>query len=266
MGADGSKARSSTNIDVSAAVSAITNTIMNCNGNGNVMQTIRISGDDNLISGVTQRQVFKISSECGQNIAKNSHLQQQVASDLVNSAMATGSGITSALGGSKSEIETRIRTDVEQMFTDNTITNIINSVNAGQEIDISGNRNIIKNSNQDQTTESISKGIQKAINSLSSIQDITTTTSSNATAVTTNPISDVVDSVFKGFAGLMQYWVIIILGLALIGGIMFRQQVIAAFCMFVPVCSDDSNEKKDEDDKDDDENEDSEDDEPNEKN
>jgi hypothetical protein len=224
-------------VDTSIASKILTNSIMSCKGNSNVSQILNISGIGNVISGVKQANAFKLSSTCNQDIKDNKQLQQELSNQLASAAEAKGSGITSAIGASNSDVYNKISTDISSMLENNTIANIVNNVNQLQGIDISGNNNIVKDFNQQMTSELVFSSVQNALNNLSSIQAANNALQSTATAITTNPISDLIDSVFNGLQGLMKYWVVLVLGILLIIGIMFRDQIKTIFCLAIPICS-----------------------------
>jgi hypothetical protein len=244
MGGGGSKSSVSNIFDTRVAVQTLTNAIMNCKGNASISQILNISGSGNVISGVKQMNAFKLSSTCDQQIKDNKDLQQQLTNEIIASAEAKGSGILSALGGSNSNIFNRIKSDISTMLESNTVNNIVNNVNQLQGIDISGNNNIVKDFTQQMTSELVFSAVQSAINNLSSVQTLTAASNSTAVAVTTNPISDVIDSVFDGLQGLLKYWVILVIVVLLILSMIFREQIKNMFCIFLPDLCDE--EKSDE--------------------
>jgi hypothetical protein len=231
-------------IDTSVAVKTLTNAIMSCRGNSNITQMLNISGDNNTISGVRQLNAFKLSSTCNQEIKDNKQIQQDIANQLTAAAEAKGSGILSALGGSKSDVNTKIFSDISTMLESNTVNNIVNNVNQLQGINISGNNNIVKDFTQQMTSELVFSSVQTAINNLDAVQRLNTASNSQSTAVTTNPISDVIDSVFNGLSGLLKYWVILVIVVVLILAILFRNQIKDIFCIIFPICSDDEKKHK----------------------
>jgi len=233
----GSSSRITNIVDTSIASKILTNSIMSCKGNSNVSQILNISGSGNVISGIKQVNAFKLSSTCNQDIKDNKQLQQDLANQLSSAAEAKGSGITSAIGASSTDVFNKIKTDISSMLESNTITSIVNNVNQLQGIDISGNNNIVKDFTQQMTSDLVFSSVQSALNNLSSIQSANNALQNTATAITTNPISDLIDSVFNGLQGLMKYWVILILGVLLIMVIIFRDQVKTVFCLVVPICS-----------------------------
>lgn len=238
MGGGGSKSSVTNLIDTSVAVQTLTNAIMNCKGNTNVSQILNISGSGNVLTGIKQLNAFKLSSTCDQQIKDNKDLQQQLTNDIVASAEAKGSGITSALGASNAQIFNRVHSDISTMLESNTVNNIVNNVNQLQGIDISGNNNIIKDFTQQMTSELVYSSVQSAINNLSSIQTLETATKSSATAITTNPISDLIDSIFNGLQGLLKYWIILVIVVLLILSIVFKDQIKDIFCLAFPyLCS-----------------------------
>jgi hypothetical protein len=192
--------------------------IMSCKGNQNVVQRFVLSGNYNVIDGYKMVQNFKLSSSCTNKAENLNDIQQSVASAIKAQAEATGSGVTSALGASSSDVDVNIQNDVETHITNETVTSVINDANATQEAIISGDHNIVKDFSMDQTLEIVLQSAQDVVNKMKTVQAIENAADSSAKAVTTNPISDIIDSVGNIFAKLGSLWTIIIVVALCIGG------------------------------------------------
>lgn len=206
----GSSSKTNTNVSTKLAVEAITNTIMNCTSNSLISQKFLIEGNYNVVTNFKQVQNFKLSTECTNNAQSIANLQQSVAQAIKAASESQSVSVLGVLGGSNSETNVDISTEVSQKITNNTITNIINNTNAEQEAIIRGNHNIIDNFSQEQTSEILSKNAQKALNKLTSVQSVSTQVDATSKATQTNFISDIVDSVFSGLQGFALIWVIVI--------------------------------------------------------
>ena len=201
----GSSSSSSATIDTSIAVNLLSQAVMNCASNTAVTQSFDVTGNFNAINGVKQVQAIQFSTSCTQTSQNIANLQQQIANALQQAASATGSGITSALGASSSNTNTTIAQDVQQNITEKSIQNIVNNCAAQQSIIISGNNNIVNNFSQEQTMSIVQSNCQNAINSLQSVQAINNQLAQSSTAVTTNPISDIISSIGSAIAGIGWY-------------------------------------------------------------
>lgn len=219
LGGGGSKSSSKASIDTSLAVSALASSVMSCTSNTSVLQTFVISGNYNVVKNTKQVQALKFSASCEQSAQNMADLQAKVANAIANSAEATGSGILSMFGASKSEAETNIKNNVSQEIKQETIQNIVNNSSAQQELIISGNNNIVDNFAQEQTMEIVLKNCQDVVNSLKVVQDMNNALQQQSKAVTTNPFAEIIDSIGNVLQGIGWMWVIIIV--AIIAGSVF---------------------------------------------
>lgn len=228
MGSGGSKSVSNVKIDTSLAVEALAKNVMNCTSNTKILQSFIISGDYNVIKNSKQVQALKFNQECKQSAQNIADLQQTIANAINNSASAQGSGVLSALGASSSEANTNILNNIKQSITQETIQNIVNTSAAQQELIISGNNNIVDNFEQTQTLDIVLKNCQEVINNLKVIQDLNNKISQDSTAITKNPIAEVIDSVGSIFTSFGMMGVIVIIA-CIIGVVMIGPGPIMAF-------------------------------------
>ena len=215
----GSSSSNTQTIDTTSAVNAMTNNIMNCQSNTLVTQQFLLTGNYNNISNYKQVQYLKLSSSCSQDAQSMQNLQQQVTSALQAAASAQSQALIGVLGSSQSDINQKISNDVQQNITTNTVNNIVSNTNASQISVISGNNNIVNNFSQSQTQSLLFDNCQKAINSLSSVQTINNATKGTSNATQSNPIADILNSIFSGLTSLSFTYVILII--AIIGGVVF---------------------------------------------
>ena len=212
----GSSSTSKSTIDVSAAVTALTQNIMNCSSNAMMAQELLVSGNYNVVTG-RQLQTLHLSASCSQDVQNVADIQQKITDILKNTAESQNVAVLGVLGKSSSEVETTIRNDVKQNITQQTIANIVNTVNIQQKVLISGDNNIV-NFSQEQTAQLVYAAAQTAINNLKSVQDMNNAVVQLASAKTTNPISDVIDSLGSIFtAGGWMLVIVAVVGIIFIG-------------------------------------------------
>ena len=207
---------------------------MNCRANGVVTQNITVSGNYNTVSGVRQVQIFKLSNDCSQDIKNDLDFRTSVEEALKQDAEAMSPGLIGAIGGTNAFVTAQMKKELETFFSDTNISNIISEVDSRQIINVSGSNNVVTNINQEQTAEILQQSLQKSLMELKSIQDLKTKMDQRAKALTKNPISEVIDSVFSGLQGLLKYWALIILGVLFIGVFFFRAQIMAVACTMIP--------------------------------
>lgn len=230
FGGSGSSAKSTATIDTSLAVNALARNVMSCASTNMVSQTFVVSGSNNIVQNTKQVQALQFNSSCAQSTQNIAELQQTITNAIQQAANAQSTAVLSVLGGSRSDVDTKISNDVKQNITQETIQNIVHTSAAQQSIIISGNNNIINNFDQSQTLSIVLNNCQNVINNLRSVQDINNALNSNSTATTTNPISEIVDSVFSGITSFGWMWVIIIVVAIAVGGyILVKGGPMAAF-------------------------------------
>lgn len=205
----GSSSTAKTNIATSSVVDAVARNIMNCGSNSVITQTFAITGDYNVVKDTKQVQNIKLSSDCSQDSKNIADLQQAVSNAIKQSAEAQNVSVLGALGSADSDTNTVISNDVRQHITQENIQNIVNNSNAKQEIIISGNHNIVDNFSQEQTYEIVYQNAQQVVNQMKTVQTIENAVDQESKATQTNPVSDIIDSVFGGLQGFGILWVIV---------------------------------------------------------
>lgn len=214
----GSSSQSRVDIANRSVVNAMTQAIMRCKGNSRVSQSVVIMGDGN-VTTVKQVQMLKLSSSCGQDITALSDIKQSVADAIKQASSAQSDSVLGALTSSSSKDETFIKNDVEQNITAETITEVVNSINATQELIVKGNRNITDVS-QEQTMDIAYDACNKVLSRMASVQAISNDTDQKTSSTQTNAAEGIVKSVMDGVGGIFQsmtfVWVILIIAAAYI--------------------------------------------------
>lgn len=212
----GTTSTATTRVATKAITDIMVQNIMKCSTSATMTQTFSVSGSYNVVENVKQVQYLKLSSTCAQDAQNMQDLQTQIANKIKELADAQGSGVLSAVGASHSRTNIDIQNEIKNSVNQQTVAEIVNSSNATQELIIRGDHNIVKNFSQEQTADIVFTNAQKVVNKIKSVQDIDNKADSEAKAVTTNPISEMIDSVFKGLTSLGTIWIIFILGIAVI--------------------------------------------------
>lgn len=214
----GSSTANTTNIRTKAIVDAMARSIMNCKGNTQVTQRFVLSGSYNVIDGYKMVQNFKLSTSCANKAENLADIQQSVAGAVKAQAAAQSVTLTGALGGSSSEVNTTIENEVRQTITNETVTNVINDVNALQESIISGDHNIINNFSMEQTFDLVSEACQDVLNTMKSVQAVTNNSDTKSEATQKDFVAGVIDSVGNIFTSMGTMWVIVAVVALVVGG------------------------------------------------
>jgi type IV secretory pathway VirB2 component (pilin) len=150
----------------------------------------------------------------------STNIQDAITNVLAQQATATGSGITSALGGSSSEVTANITNMVNTSISQSEIQNAITAVVQSQTVHgTSGSYAVIGNITQAQTSSLIAKAIMSSNGAVTVVNKVADAIDQKSTAVTTNPIADIVSSIGSVFTGPLTLIliIIIVIGAGLVG-------------------------------------------------
>ena len=203
----GGGSSSQTNItDVTSSVTnAMAQSIMNCSGNTMVEQKFAVTGSYNKLNNFKMVQAMNLSATCANNAENLASVQAAVTAAVTAASEAQSVAALGALGKSDSSTNVKIQNDVTQNITSQTITNIINSVNATQSAIISGDNNIISNFEEEQTLVILQNACQSVVSKMSTVQDIASKAEGSSKATQTDPISDLMNGISgvigAGFSG-----------------------------------------------------------------
>ncbi len=159
---------------------------------------IKIKGNNNKVKAI-QDQKININFTGSQINNSVEDIRKTLSNGFKQAAKSKGSGVLSALGASESNVETVIENRVKQEFTKKNLQELVTSINSSLELDIEGDNNEV-DSIQNQAKEIKTELIQNNIMNMKIAQDISNVADTTAEAITTNPISEIIDSVFGGIA------------------------------------------------------------------
>ena len=195
---------SSTQTNVTNVTSSVTNAmaqaIMNCSGNTMVEQKFTVSGSYNAINNFKMVQAMSLSATCANNAENLASVQAAVTAAVTAASSAQSVAGLSALTKSKADTNIRIQNDVTQNITSQTLTNVINSVNAVQTATISGDNNIISNFDEEQTLVIVQNACQSVVSQMKTVQEIASQADAKAEAKQTDPI----DSFMKNINSIVE--------------------------------------------------------------
>ncbi|MAE21791.1 MAG: hypothetical protein CMK92_05105 [Pseudomonas sp.] len=193
--------------------------VLDCNTGLINIQELSIEGDGNIIDGVSMKQVYNLSMSCFQDVKTLTKLQNKIKAEVKAAADAQSAALIGALNSTKSDVNNRIESEINNLVSIENITRISSDVMQKQTIAVKGNRNQVYNINFDQTVELALQSAQQVVSETSIINDIDGVSSGTATATTTTPVVGEVLSAFGGlfdglFGGDLFTWIIIIIVIA----------------------------------------------------
>jgi hypothetical protein len=214
----GTSSKATVNALNSACTNAVQDTMASCVSTASQAQLVDITSAGPLIMGsVTQKQGVAINSDCVMSAQTTANIQSAITNALVQAATATGSGVTSALGASKSETEANIRNMVQTNITQKTVQEAVTSSVQSQAVKAqSGSFAVIGNISQEQAANIIAKAIISSNGAAAVINTVANDINQRADAKTTNPIADIIGSIGEVFANLISKPLMIIFAIILI--------------------------------------------------
>ncbi len=189
------------------ANNAATNTIMNCTSTASQeqMMTITTSGWLSVGGGASQTQGTAVNMSCVMNTSTQNQIASSVAAAVGQYASAQGPGVLAALGASSSNVSSMIQNDITTNITTNTQQEMTNNLSQKQSMNVNSSTGISigVNYTQAQTASIIASALMQTTAYNSALTKVAMAVDQKSTAVTTNPISDVIDSIGKAISSII---------------------------------------------------------------
>ena len=201
-----------------SVVQAMVNNIMKCTSNTIVVQQIKIVGNYNTVSGVKTAQSINLSAKCANKAQSTTDMQTDVTNELKQIASSQSSALLGALNMQGSKVSSEIESAVAQTITNSTLTDVLNSVNTQQQLIIQGDHNLVTNIEMSQVNNMIYDACQDVLNKNELISKITNVADQKSELTQTNPISEIVDSIFSGLTTGGAIFAIVLIVFILMGG------------------------------------------------
>tara|TARA_R110002060_G_scaffold289_3_gene665 strand:- start:1321 stop:2286 length:966 start_codon:yes stop_codon:yes gene_type:complete len=210
----GSKSKAVADIATDVMTTMITQDMMNCSTMVTQRQTLDVSGSGNVLDGVTMKQGFKINVKCIQDSNRKAQLDTAIATAVEQAAEAEGVALVGAIGASKSQVISNLRTRISTEITIQTLVNCASSINNTQGISIAGDYNLIRNVSLEQFGEMIRNCVQNVVSNTAMINDLRNTVDQQATAVTEGPLDFIAD-IFTGPTAIIMMVIVLIVIIAI---------------------------------------------------
>lgn len=198
MGNQGSSSKSKYESVLESATEAVVKNINQCSTQVKTDQNIIIVANNSEFGNLRNRTAIQISGNCFQDMKAVTKLQNDVAQAIENTATAQSITLTGVLGSSKSDVRTSLYNKIRSDFTQETINQIINSINSKQNTVIVGTNlkaatveNVI-----DQSV--VMNATQSVVNNLDFMLKLKSDAQTSAKATQDDFIAGVIDSVFGG--------------------------------------------------------------------
>ena len=215
---------SNVNNVTSSVTNAMSQAIMNCSGNTMTEQKFILSGSYNTINNFKMVQAMSLSATCANSAENLASVQSAVTAAVTAAANAQAVAGIGSLTKSNSRTNVNIRNDVTQNITSQTLTNVINTVNAVQTAVISGDNNIVSNFSEEQTLTIVQNACQSVISKMDSVQEIASSAAADSKSTQTDPIasfftgiSGVIGAGFSGATGMMWVYALVFIAIIVAG-------------------------------------------------
>ncbi len=162
------------------------------------------------ITNSSIRQTSRIDMQCFLSSAKQANLQDKIAQSFTQYAEAKGTGVLSALGGSKAQVEANIKNMFSTRVTSSSINNAISTSNMLQQNEFTSIYGdiIMDGTDVSQGSELVAKITITDSAYADVIRDISTIIDQTAIAETTNPISEIVGSITSALMTPLLYIIV----------------------------------------------------------
>ncbi len=198
MGGGGSKSKASVSVSNKIISQVLTKTFIEYSTTIEQEQVIVISGSYNVVTDVVQNQAFSIDSQAVSGTNVVSDMQGEMSNKLQQAAATNTQAVLSAIGGkSEAEVNSKIRNEIRNVISDETVIKISVGINQRQGIYISGSHNIVQNITQAQLGDMVTEAVKEATQKSTLLASIDNALKQDATSTQINPLSvigDILDS------------------------------------------------------------------------
>lgn len=211
----GSSSKATTDVATNFATSVIAKNIMKCGYSIIQNQNVNVSGNNNILDGISLNQSFRLNANCLQDSKAMAQMQNEIANAIQQAAKSSNVALIGALGKSDSEVDLNIRTQVSNAVNFQNIQEIVTQTNSQQGINVSGNNNILRNITLEQVGEMLLTNSQTVVNQIEAVNIVNNKIKQEATAIQENPLNvltDVIKSWMDGLQGLGMIGAIIVIG------------------------------------------------------
>jgi hypothetical protein len=150
----------------------IIKTMQDCKAKSKSSMVIEFGGNGNTIENNQIIQENTFSATCVQDVTVVNELQTKIASTINDTMTIVSRAVADSMGLDPTQMDRKIREDVKNSFTSETVQNIANEVENSMNIKFTGTNNQIRNNITKQVNNSVFTTTQKALMNLKVIQQI----------------------------------------------------------------------------------------------
>jgi hypothetical protein len=192
-------------VDMATAVTAnvlqsTTQDCINITYGGN---TISVTGDFNVLSGVGQTVSISVSSKCGVMTQQASDFKSALSANLAQSLRSQQIALTGWLDSSRNDQSTSLQQSVTTNITQANVQNCLNTMNGYNILNVTGSGNVIKDVAQNASLNLVSECMLQNGQASKVVSDITDTVNQSAVLESKNPLAFIADAMAAAFSSIV---------------------------------------------------------------
>ncbi len=156
---------------------------------------VKIDGDNDVISGIDQTITLNVDMACVTqdplNYAFSSRVQNSALQQLADSQVA----MTQWMDNSKDSVSTNISADLELSVLQENSQNCMNSINANNTINVTGDNDVVKNITQEYSLDTITSCHMKDGVAFKASNSMTNTINQHLVYTSVNPFAFITDAI-----------------------------------------------------------------------
>lgn len=215
----GTQSKSTTDVLTSIALDVAQKNISRCVQAATQEQMIAVENvvGNVEISGVSLKQGMSVNMQCAMSSSMQSDIQSQIANQFTQQAKAEGIALLSALGRTDAEVQTNVRQIFQAHVDQTTLQESVMQALQKQAITVHtvGGSAIISNVTMEQSAEMVATATINSTGYTSAITEIANKVDQSTESKETGPL----DTFFTMVKSAISSWIFMLVGLALIGGI-----------------------------------------------
>lgn len=167
------------------------------------INVINVTGDGNVLSGVTQHLSFAMKQDCSSTMNANSTFQTKVQDQITQALKDQDVALTSWLSAGTSTQETHLAKSIQTNYTSDMAQKCLANMVGRNVINVQGSNNVLRDDLQEQSQSMITSCLQGNKQTLGTMTDISDIINQGLSHLDKNPfafITDALQSIVRNLA------------------------------------------------------------------
>lgn len=199
----GHSSKISTDVTSNFLASATLETTKSCEATSSQGNSTVISGNDNVVDGVTQINSKTLNMNCYQNAIQSTDQESAMTTTIQNSVKDKSIALLGSLDKSKADLEATINNNVQLLTSQKVLQSCVISTAQNNSLEVYGDRNIVKNFTQTITTDALANCMQGSDQAAKAISSITNAANQSEEHTEENPLAFIGDALNAASKNLM---------------------------------------------------------------